>query len=72
MSSCCCQSATFLFLVEPAVCRQYLAHPEGGPGDIGGIPAFFLLKTIIPAMTMLLFLPGFAEYHRRICAWPAG
>jgi len=40
-----------------------------GSGDVGGIPAIFLLKTIIPVMAMLLFLQGVAECARCIRTW---
>ncbi len=42
-----------------------------GSGDIGGIPAIFLLKTIIPMMAVLLFLQGVTECARCIRTWCA-
>lgn len=42
-----------------------------GSGDTGGIPAIFLLKTIIPVMAVLLFLQGVAECARCIRTWRA-
>lgn len=40
-----------------------------GSGDTGGIPAVFLLKTIIPVMAVLLFLQGVAECARCLRTW---
>jgi TRAP-type mannitol/chloroaromatic compound transport system permease small subunit len=40
-----------------------------GSGDTGGIPAIFLLKTIIPVMAALLFLQGVAECARSVRTW---
>ena len=38
---------------------------EGSP-EVGGIPAVFLLKTLLPAMATLLVLQGIAESARHI------
>lgn len=38
---------------------------EGSP-EVGGIPAVFLLKTLLPVMAVLLFLQGIAESARHI------
>ena len=38
---------------------------ESSP-EVGGIPAVFLLKTLIPALAALLFLQGIAESIKRI------
>ena len=35
-----------------------------GSSEVGGIPAVFLLKTLIPVMGVLLFLQGLAELLR--------
>ena len=35
-----------------------------GSSEVGGIPAIFLLKTLIPVMAVLLFLQGIAEAAR--------
>jgi len=40
---------------------------EGSP-DVGGIQGVFLLKTLIPAMAVLLLLQGFAEIVRCVRA----
>jgi TRAP-type mannitol/chloroaromatic compound transport system permease small subunit len=37
-----------------------------GSGEVGGIPAVFLLKTLLPLMATLLFLQGIAEMIRLI------
>jgi len=37
-----------------------------GSGEVGGIPGVFLLKTLIPAMAVLLLLQGIAEIVRSI------
>lgn len=37
-----------------------------GSGEVGGIPGVFLLKTLIPAMAVLLLLQGVAEIARAI------
>jgi len=37
-----------------------------GAGEVGGIPGVFLLKTLIPAMAVLLLLQGIAEIVRSI------
>ncbi len=38
---------------------------EGSP-EVGGIPAIFLLKTLIPVMALMLLAQGFAEAARGI------
>jgi TRAP-type mannitol/chloroaromatic compound transport system permease small subunit len=35
-----------------------------GSADVGGIPAVFLLKTLIPVLAVLLFLQGLCEITR--------
>lgn len=37
-----------------------------GSSEVGGIPAVFLLKTLIPVMAILLLLQGIAEILRRL------
>lgn len=37
-----------------------------GSADIGGIPAVFVLKTLIPVLTALLFLQGLREVVRSL------
>jgi TRAP-type mannitol/chloroaromatic compound transport system permease small subunit len=37
-----------------------------GSSEVGGIPAVFLLKTLIPVMAALLFLQGISEIVKRI------
>lgn len=61
-----------LFLVPVAGSILYLGVPyaaaswrilERSP-DVGGLPAVFLLKSLIPAMAVLLLLQGLAEIGR--------
>lgn len=57
--------------------RTYVASAwrvmEGSP-EVGGIPAVFLLKTLIPVMAALLLLQGIAEIARcvRVLRGPSG
>lgn len=37
-----------------------------GSAEVGGIPAVFLLKTLIPVMAALLFLQGLSEIIKRL------
>ena len=37
-----------------------------GSAEVGGIPAVFLLKTLIPVMAVLLFLQGVSEIIKRL------
>lgn len=37
-----------------------------GSAEVGGIPAVFLLKTLIPVMAALLFLQGLSEISKRL------
>jgi len=39
-----------------------------GSAEVGGIPAVFLLKTLIPVMAALLFLQGLSEISKRLLA----
>lgn len=39
---------------------------QEGSSEVGGIPAVYLLKTLIPVMTLLLLLQGLAEIARAV------
>jgi TRAP-type mannitol/chloroaromatic compound transport system permease small subunit len=63
-----------LFLVPTCLLILYFSIPyarnawlvlEGSP-EVGGIPAVFLLKTLIPVMAVALLLQGLAETVRRL------
>lgn len=63
-----------LFLVPVCLAILYYSQPyvarswrilEGSP-EVGGIPAVFLLKTLIPVTAVLLLLQGLAEIARCI------
>ncbi len=63
-----------LFLIPTALTLLWLSLPyaaaswrilEGSP-EVGGIPAVFLLKSLIPLMCLLLFLQGLAEILRNL------
>ena len=43
-----------------------------GSSEVGGIPAVFILKTLIPVTAALLFLQGIAEIVRAYKAMKAG
>lgn len=43
-----------------------------GSQEVGGIPGVYLLKTLIPAMAVLLLLQGLAEILRRIAVLRGG
>ena len=62
----------FLFPLSVAIFLYSLGYVasawrvlEGSP-EVGGIPAVFLLKTLLPVMAVLLFLQGIAESLRHI------
>ena len=63
-----------LFLVPTSVLILYFSIPytrsswlvlEGSP-EVGGIPAVFLVKTLIPVMAAALLLQGLVETLRRL------
>jgi TRAP-type mannitol/chloroaromatic compound transport system permease small subunit len=43
-----------------------------GPMNVGGIPALYLLKALIPAFALLVLLQGVAMGFRALCALVAG
>jgi TRAP-type mannitol/chloroaromatic compound transport system permease small subunit len=61
-----------LFLVPVAVAILYLSAPYVASAwrimersqEVGGLPAVFLLKTLIPVMAVLLLIQGLAEMGR--------
>lgn len=63
-----------LFLVPTSVLILYFSIPYAhsawivleGSAEVGGIPAVFLLKTLIPVMALALLLQGLAETLRRL------
>lgn len=63
-----------LFLIPVSVCILIYSQPyvagawrimEGSP-EVGGLPAVFLLKTLIPVTAVLLIIQGLAEALRSI------
>ena len=55
--------AGFIFVMSlPYVAASWRVL-EGSP-EVGGIPAVFLLKTLVPVMAALLFLQGLSEIMR--------
>lgn len=69
-----------LFLVPTSVLILYFSIPyarsswlvlEGSP-EVGGIPAVFLVKTLIPVMAAALLLQGLVETLRKLpVIWPS-
>lgn len=55
-------SLAVIFYSQPYVARAWRIL-EGSP-EVGGIPAVFLLKTLIPVSAFLLLLQGLAEVAR--------
>jgi TRAP-type mannitol/chloroaromatic compound transport system permease small subunit len=63
------------FLVPVAAAILYLSYPYvvrswqigEGSSEVGGIPAVFLLKSLVPLMATLLLAQGSAEIFRCIC-----
>ncbi len=59
-------AATIFFTSLPYVSRAWRVLE--GSGEVGGIPGIYILKTLIPAMAVLLFLQGLAECARAVRA----
>jgi TRAP-type mannitol/chloroaromatic compound transport system permease small subunit len=57
--------AAFIFITSlPYVAASWRVWE--GSVEVGGVPAVFLLKTLIPVMAALLFLQGISEIAKRI------
>ena len=73
-------AGSFLFLFPALGLLAYWSWPTvrrswailEGPISVGGIPASFLLKSLIPAFCLLLAIQGVARLLRDVAAYRAG